>query len=52
MDEPRQKNTEQEPMGIVISRGSREEAVPRLTAYMWAQVDETVPPPQNGAKAA
>jgi hypothetical protein len=52
MDEPRQKSTEQEPMGIVISRGSREEAVPRLTAYMWAQVDETVPPPRDGAKAA
>jgi hypothetical protein len=52
MDEPRQKSTEQEPMGIVISRGSRDEAVPRLTAYMWAQVDETVPPPRDGAKAA
>lgn len=52
MDETRQKNTEQEPMGIVISRGSRDEAVPRLTAYVWAQVDETVPPPRDGAKAA
>lgn len=52
MDEPRQNSTEQEPMGIVISRGSRDEAVPRLTAYVWAQVDETVPPPRDGAKAA
>jgi len=52
MDEIRQNSTEQEPMGIVISRGSRAEAIPRLSAYMWAQVEETVPPPRDGAKAA
>ena len=53
MDEIRQTSIEQEPMGIVISRGSRSEAIPRLRAYVWAQVEETTPPPQHdGAKAA
>jgi hypothetical protein len=27
---------EQEPMGIVISRGSQAEYAPRFSAYMWA----------------
>ena len=27
---------EQEPMGIVISRGSRHEHVPTFSAYIWA----------------
>lgn len=27
---------EQEPMGIVISRGSSQEHVPRFSAYIWA----------------
>ena len=26
---------EEEPVGIVISRGSRDEATPRFSAYVW-----------------
>jgi len=32
---------EQEPMGIVISRGSSQEHVPRFSAYIWAPDPET-----------
>ena len=36
------KNTiEQEPIGIVISRGSRAEAAPRFWAYVWGPAPET-----------
>ncbi len=31
---------EQEPVGIVISRGSRAEQTPRLTAYVWGPAPE------------
>ena len=31
---------EQEPIGIVISRGSRQEAVPMFFAYVWAPAPE------------
>ena len=31
----RQSDGRQEPMGIVISRGSREEEAPRFSAYVW-----------------
>jgi hypothetical protein len=31
-----------EPTGIVISRGSREEATPRFSAYVWGPVPEPV----------
>ena len=34
---------EQEPVGIVISRGSRAEATPRLTAYVWGPAPEEEP---------
>jgi len=34
---------EQEPVGIVISRGSREEQTPRLTAYVWGPAPECAP---------
>ena len=35
------KNTiEQEPIGIVISRGSRAEAAPRFWAYVWGPAPE------------
>lgn len=30
----------QEPMGIVISRGSRAEAAPRFWAYVWGPAPE------------
>jgi hypothetical protein len=29
-----------EPMGIVISRGSRDEDAPRFAAYVWGPVPE------------
>ena len=34
---------EQEPIGIVISRGTRDERAPRLAAYVWgpAPTDST-----------
>ena len=32
--------SEQEPVGIVISRGSRQEAVPMFLAYVWAPAPE------------
>jgi hypothetical protein len=35
MAQGRQAENEQEPMGIVISRGSRAEQTPRFTAYVW-----------------
>ena len=31
---------EQEPVGIIISRGSRDEATPRFSAYVWGPVPE------------
>lgn len=37
-----QVELEQEPVGIVISRGSRDEAAPRFTAYVWGPVPEEV----------
>lgn len=33
---------EQEPVGIIISRGSRDEATPRFSAYVWGPVPEDV----------
>ena len=36
----RQPKEEQEPVGIVISRGSRAEETPRFTAYVWGPVPE------------
>lgn len=35
-----QAELEQEPIGIVISRGSRSEATPRFSAYVWGPVPE------------
>ncbi len=32
--------SEQEPIGIVISRGTRQEAVPMFFAYVWAPAPE------------
>ncbi len=52
MDDIRSNGSEQEPMGIVISRGSRSEAVPRLQAYVWAQVEEPTPAPLDTTKVA
>ena len=35
-----QSHPDEEPIGIVISRGSRQEAAPRFTAYVWSQLPE------------
>jgi hypothetical protein len=39
-------SADQEPIGIVISRGSRHEHVPVVFAYVWG------PAPETGAEAA
>ena len=36
---------DEEPMGIVISRGSRAESAPRFWAYVWSQGPEASTPP-------
>jgi hypothetical protein len=38
----RPKVQAEEPVGIVISRGSREEAAPKFWAYVWGPVPEDV----------
>ena len=43
MTEIRERRTDDEPMGIVISRGSRAESTPRFAAYVWCQVGDTTP---------
>ena len=40
MAKVRSAEIEQEPVGIVISRGSREEQTPRLIAYVWGPAPE------------
>ena len=40
MKEARRGSQSQEPIGIVISRGSREEASPKFWAYVWAPAPE------------
>ena len=40
MTDVRQGVYEEEPMGIVISRGSRTELPPRVWAYVWGQAPE------------
>jgi len=40
MSNLRQKVTDQEPVGIVISRGSRKEETPRFRAYVWGPAPE------------
>jgi len=39
----RSMEQEQEPVGIVISRGSRAEQTPRLTEYVWGPAPELEP---------
>jgi hypothetical protein len=41
MPQVRQPADQQEPVGIVISSGSRVEDSPRFTAYVWGPVPET-----------
>ncbi len=41
----RQGVPDEEPIGIVISRGSRAEPPPRVWAYVWGEVSEVDPEP-------
>ena len=41
MPQLHQPSDQQEPVGIVISSGSRVEVPPRFTAYVWGPVPET-----------
>jgi hypothetical protein len=43
MTDIRESRPVEEPMGIVISRGSRAESTPRFAAYVWSQVGDAVP---------
>jgi hypothetical protein len=40
MTTKRQGVLEEEPVGIVISRGSRAEPLPRVLAYIWGPVPD------------
>ena len=43
MARTRPAEVEQEPVGIVISRGSRAEQAPRFIAYVWGPAPEPEP---------
>ncbi len=43
MSEVRHQSNVEEPIGIVISRGSREESAPRFWAYVYGQAPEQAP---------
>ena len=51
MPNSRQNTKDQEPLGIVISRGSEDEPAPRFRAFVYAEVSET-PPASLEVKAA
>ncbi|MBW7932567.1 MAG: hypothetical protein H3C62_02940 [Gemmatimonadaceae bacterium] len=53
MDQLRQAEIiEQEPLGIIISRGPRAEEPPRLSAYIWGPVPVPEPVEQPKTVAA
>jgi hypothetical protein len=41
MSEVRQQADQEEPIGIVISRGTRDEAAPRFWAYLYSTAPES-----------
>lgn len=47
-----QSELEQEPVGIIISRGSRDEAVSRVREYVWGPVPEESEPRTSGSNRA
>jgi hypothetical protein len=51
MPEDREKDVEVEPIGIVISRGTRAETTPRVLAYVWGLAEDPAPEPPD-ARAA
>ncbi|HLV26996.1 MAG TPA: hypothetical protein VKZ41_11865 [Gemmatimonadales bacterium] len=52
MRQPDEYTPNDEPVGIVISRGSREEAIPRFAAYVWSDSDEYAEPVEVPRSAA
>ena len=50
MADNRRDSAETEPVGIVISRGSRGEAAPKFLAYVWGPVPESIK--EEASKAA
>jgi hypothetical protein len=53
MDRISQTKLDDEPIGIIISSGSRAEAAPRFSAYVWGPVpDEPEPAIETGAHKA
>jgi hypothetical protein len=53
MEQIRQSEiNEQEPIGIIISRGSREEQPPRFSAYVWGPVPVGDSPVEEGKPVA
>jgi hypothetical protein len=49
MEQIRRDMPVEEPLGIVISRGSRIEDVPRFSAYVWSDVPELPSEPTQRA---
>jgi hypothetical protein len=43
MTDIRERRTDDEPIGIVISRGTRAESTPRFAAYVWSQAGDMTP---------
>ena len=43
---------DEEPIGIIISNGSRSEAEPRFSAYVWGPVPDEPEPQTTGAHRA
>lgn len=52
VDVTMQVELEQEPVGIVISRGSRDEATPRFSAFLWEPVPEEPETRDSGSHRA
>jgi hypothetical protein len=51
MTTARQKTKDQEPLGIIISCGTRDEASPRVSAYIWGPVPEAITSPAESRAA-
>ena len=52
MDCLRRVETEDEPVGIIISRGNRQEETPRFSAYVWGPVPSSEIDEQTGQLVA
>ena len=52
MDRIVQTELTEEPLGIIISSGSRAESSPRLSAYVWGPVPDEPEPRASGSTIA